>query len=103
MYVQCSALLFQRTIVDAWQLYLTFSAIAGFGHSLSSFAALSLMPLWFDSRLGLAVGIANSATALAPLLVGPLAPSILQSIGWRRALLCLALIDGVVLMASFFF
>ena len=83
-----------------WHMYLSFSLLTGFGHSLSSFAPLTLIASWFDARLGLAVGVANSGTALAPLLLGPLAPRIFHAIGWRRTLLLLAAVDVCLLCGA---
>ena len=88
------------TATRPWHLYLTYSVLVGFAHSLSSFAPLPLMAQWFDSRLGLAIGIANSGTALAPLLLGPVAPIIFRAIGWRRALVGLAGADATLLAVA---
>mmetsp|Transcript_84084 Transcript_84084/g.167827 ORF Transcript_84084/g.167827 Transcript_84084/m.167827 type:complete len:480 (-) Transcript_84084:69-1508(-) len=79
--------------VHPWQLCLSYGILVGCGHSLASFAPLSLMSIWFDSRLGLAIASANTATAFAPLVLGPVGPQLLLAIGWRAAFLYLAMFD----------
>lgn len=83
-----------------WHLYVTFGLVTGLGHSFSSIAPVFVLSAWFDKRFALAMGIANTGTAFAPLVLGPAAPAIFAAVGWRSALLGLALIDGCLLCGA---
>jgi MFS family permease len=85
---------------ELWQLYLAFGLLAGVGHSLAFFSPLTLMPLWFSSRLARAHAVANLGAAVTPLAIGPLAPAAFALVGWRLALVGLAVIELVLLLAA---
>ena len=73
-------------VTEPWMLYPTFgvmviggSTILGYiGHSAS-------LPLWFQKRRGLAVGLAFSGVGVGAVTLLPLAAWIIETQGWRDA------------------
>ena len=73
-------------VTEPWMLYPTFgvmviggSTILGYiGHSAS-------LPLWFQKRRGLAVGLAFSGVGVGAVTLLPLAAWIIEAQGWRDA------------------
>jgi len=58
---------------------------------------LQAVSLWFDRKLGLALGVANAGIGLGSLLVPVIVGPVLLQYGWRHALVVLA---GLVLVIS---
>ena len=83
-----------------WQLLLTYSLLVGAGMSLALNAAIMLMNLWFTKRLSLAHACANTGGALSPFLMGLLAPSLFDAIGWRHTFLVFGAMEGLVLVVA---
>ena len=77
-------------IVSLWQLHATVGVIIAVGAGgASSGIAAAMASRWFDSRRGLAIGIAGGAMAAGQLLVVPLAMWLMLSWGWRTAFVVL--------------
>jgi MFS family permease len=80
-----------------WVLLLTYSIAVGVGHALSLYAAIMLMPAWFDRGLARAHTVANTGAAITPLVIGSSARRIVGAFGWRDTLLLLAAADAAIL------
>jgi MFS family permease len=73
-------------IVTLWQLYATVGGVIAIGAGGASAGVAAVMAArWFDTRRGLAIGIAGGAMAAGQLLVVPLAMWLTVSWGWRTA------------------
>lgn len=63
------------------QLYFYFSFLVGVGAGFGYNTIVSLVPLWFPDRTGLANGVAIGASGLAPVITTPLAYAVLERFG----------------------
>lgn len=73
-------------------------AIGGLGVATGPNGYLSLLPAWFDRRLGMALAIAMVGVGLGAALFAPLAQLLVEQGGWRRAyriLAALSLAGGI--------
>lgn len=62
-------------------LYITYGLILGLGIGAAYGAATSVAVKWFPDRKGLAGGLTAAGFGLGPLIIGPLATSLIQSMG----------------------
>eukprot|EP01047_Picozoa_sp_COSAG01_P012427 COSAG01_NODE_560_length_15462_cov_18.361192_12_plen_518_part_00 len=83
-----------------WHLYLSYSIMVGFGHSLSLFSGAVLMNRWFLKRRALASGLGNSGSGTGTLLFGAFVPGTMDSIGWRGTMRVLALCTTMLCLVS---
>ena len=74
------------------QLYFFFSFMVGIGAGFGYNTIVSIIPLWFPDKLGIANGMAIGASGLAPLIFAPIAHYILESVGVQRAFNILGII-----------
>jgi len=68
------------------QLYITWGLIGGLGAGFSWIPAAATTPKWFIKRRGLAVGIAASGGGFGGLMIGPVAQTLLDVLGWQWAM-----------------
>jgi MFS family permease len=92
--------LLASTSTELWHLYLTQGALNGFGAALSYFPAASVCSQWFDTRRGVATGVALSGVGIGGFVIGPVTQSLLASEGWRTTCRWLALLTGGVTVLS---
>ena len=92
-----AGLLLSAACTSVWQLCLTFGIITGLGHSLAFFSPIVLMPRWFNTKLTRAHALGNMGAALTPLVLGPILPPMVATIGWQRMFLVLAAATAVLL------
>lgn len=85
---------------ELWQLYLTYGVMLGIGCSLSLFSGIVIMNRWFQRNLAVAHALANMASSLLALGLGPTAKPIFASIGRRNAMFAMAGFELVVLLFS---
>lgn len=77
-----------------WMLYVTFGVlVVGASTILGYIGHAATLPMWFQRRRGLAVGLAFSGAGVGALLLIPLG-DVIQDLGWREACWAMA---GVVL------
>lgn len=62
--------------------------LAGSGTSMVAYAGV--MPLWFDKRLGLALGVGGLGASLGVVLAPFVASSLIAAVGWREAFVSMA-------------
>ena len=76
--------------VDAlWQLYLFVGVLGGIGMSSFYLLAATTVAHWYDEGRGLALALALIGFNLGYLVAGPLAASLIATVGWRGAYACL--------------
>ncbi|MSP76442.1 MAG: MFS transporter [Rhodospirillaceae bacterium] len=77
---------------ELWHLYLGLGAVMGFGAAtLSGVLSASLLGRWFPSRrLGVALGVAWSASGVGAMATFPLAQYLITTEGWRNAYIVFA-------------
>lgn len=76
---------------DLGAFYLAWAAIAAFTLGLLPVGYLRVASGWFDRRLGLAIGVANSGIGLGSILVPLVSGFLIANYGWRIAYVSLAL------------
>ncbi|NWS65278.1 MOT13 protein, partial [Chunga burmeisteri] len=74
-------------------LYLSVGLLAGLGWALVFTPSLGAVGRYFPSRRALATGLVVSGASVSGLALGPLVPWLLDTYGWRGALLLLAAIS----------
>ncbi|MCX5998200.1 MAG: MFS transporter [Chloroflexi bacterium] len=84
-----------------WQLYVYYSLMVGVGVGCASTPITATVTRWFEKRRGLALGIAQSGTAVGTITLAPLAGYLLSAYGWRTSFLVIGLATGVVVIAAF--
>lgn len=98
-----STLVFYSQTTNPWQIYLSHSLL---GLSLGLVGVLPqtvLISRWFRRRRGLAMGIVLTGTSLGGVLVSLVARPLIQSYGWRAAMILLSLIVWFVLLPAILF
>ena len=73
-------------VTEPWMLYLTFGVLVLGGSTILGYIGHSAtLPLWFQRRRGLAVGIAFAGVGVGAVTLLPLAADIIATLGWRKA------------------
>lgn len=73
-------------VTEPWMLYPTFGVLVIGGSTILGYIGHSAtLPLWFQRRRGLAVGLAFAGVGVGALTVLPLAEAIIKADGWREA------------------
>ncbi|MGA0426183.1 MAG: MFS transporter [Alphaproteobacteria bacterium] len=73
-------------ISEPWMLYPSFGMLVVGGSTILGYIGHSAtLPLWFQKRRGLAVGIAFAGVGVGAMVVLPLTSWIIQGSGWRDA------------------
>ncbi|RKP08177.1 major facilitator superfamily domain-containing protein [Thamnocephalis sphaerospora] len=83
-------LLLASFATEVWHLYLTQGLMFGIGTSLSFYPAVFAPTQWFDSRRGLATGIAMAGSGLGGMAVAPITRALITAVGTQWALRCLS-------------
>jgi len=81
-----------------WQLFITYSLLLAVGVGASYVVTMSTILRWFDQRRGLALGIAGSGGGLGIAIAAPLSAFLIDSFGWRNALMILGGIAWLVMI-----
>ncbi len=80
-------------ISQPWMLYPSFGMLVVGGSTILGYIGDSAtLPLWFQKRRGLAVGIAFAGVGVGAMVVLPLTSWIIQGSGWRDACWAIAAI-----------
>ena len=80
-----SGLLLLSTISTQWQLYLYYSLILGVAQSLFRVNIPTTVAAWFKKRLGMAVGIQQSAGGMGSSIMAPALALLLSRTDWETA------------------
>lgn len=80
-------------VTEPWMLYPTFGMLVVGGSTILGYIGHSAtLPLWFQRRRGLAVGLAFSGVGVGAMTLMPFAAHIIQTQGWREACWTIAVI-----------
>jgi len=83
-----------------WQAALTMGIIAGAGMSFGFVPSVLIVPLWFKKRRALALGLAVAGSGVGTFAVAPAIEAMIAAVGWRSALLWLALAMAACLLLA---
>ena len=81
------------------QFVLLFGVIGGIGSVGSGrLIAAALVPKWFISKRGIAMGVAATGSGLSAALVSPIANEIVTNVGWREGWVWLGFLTVILLL-----
>lgn len=86
------------TMTTVWQLYLYYALMLGVSQSLFRVNVPTTVAAWFKRRLGLAVGIQQSAGGMGSSIMAPALAIILSRFEWQTAFWVMALIAGSLIL-----
>ena len=78
-----------------WFLYLAFGLVVGAGNGFGYATPMPVASKWFPDRRGLVVGLMVGGYGAGSAIIGPIATSLITSVGWRPTFRML----GVVFLA----
>ncbi len=82
----------------AWQLDLLWGGLVGLGTgAMAGWVGATIANRWFIERRGLVVGVLTASGATGQLLFLPLLASMVESIGWRPAVMLVAIVSLAVI------
>lgn len=86
--------------VQLWQLYFTYSICCGLSIGIAYNIMISVIPLYFQDKVGLATGILLMGFAMSTTLLGPFCEKGLSVMGWRGVFLILGICEAAVFLAG---
>jgi sugar phosphate permease len=97
-----TAMVLATGVTQLWQLFLLWGLLLGCGTGLTALVLGAMVASrWFTAQRGLVVGLFAASTATGQLLFLPLAAWIIESAGWRYAVIpVFAACAAVALMAA---
>lgn len=94
-----AGMLLLSSVDAAWQLYLYYSLILGAAQALFMVNIPTTVAAWFQRRLGLAVGVQQSAGGMGASILAPALAALLAHTDWQTAFLVIAAAGGGVIFA----
>ena len=90
------------TINAEWQLYLYYSFILGIAQSLFRVNIPTTVAAWFRRKLGLAVGIQQSAGGMGGSILAPALALLLAATDWQTAFWIIPAVGGTIVFSLVF-
>ena len=87
------------TITTVWQLYLYYSLILGTAQALFTINIPTTVAAWFRRRLGLAVGIQQSAGGMGASIMAPVLALLLSRTDWQTAFWIIPIVGGTIVFS----
>lgn len=87
---------------QAWQLCISYSLCCGFSIGLTYNLCVSILPLYFQDKLGVATGILLMGYAMSTTLFGQLCAYGISNVGWKGVFIVLGLGSALVLLIGSF-
>ena len=94
-----SGLLLLSTINTQWELYLYYSVILGVAQSLFRINIPTTVAAWFRRRLGVAVGIQQSAGGMGGSIMAPALALLLSKTDWETAFWIIPAVGGTIVFS----
>ncbi|KAI9495835.1 major facilitator superfamily domain-containing protein [Zychaea mexicana] len=79
--LMCLGMILSGFSTEVWHLYLTQGLLFGFGASFLYMSIASVIPQWFTTRRGTAMGISSAGTGLGGLTLSPMASFLISEYG----------------------
>ena len=87
------------TITTVWQLYLYYSVVLGIAQALFQVNIPTTVAAWFRRRLGLAVGIQQSAGGMGASIMAPALALLLSRTDWQTAFWIIPAVGGIIVFS----
>ena len=95
-------LLLLSSVRQPWHLYIYYSIILGAAQALFSVNIPTTVAAWFQSKLGMAVGIQHSAGGMGASVMAPLLALLLLTAGWRTTFWIIPGVGGLIIFSVLF-
>ena len=92
-----SGLTLTSIATEIWHLFLTYSILVGIHVCVVYVVCWGVLPLYFQKRRALAIGLANSGRYVGMAVVGPISRITMAQYGWRKCLQLLCLL-GIIMV-----
>ena len=86
----------------AWQLYLFYGLMGGFGLSVAYAPLMATVSRWFVSKRGLAIGIVAAGIGAGTAVMSPLAAHLVATYGWRLSYIIIGLLAFIIIIPGAF-
>jgi MFS family permease len=96
-------LLLTSQIGAAWQLYLFYGLMVGFGLSIAFTPLVATTSRWFVSKRGLAVGIVVAGIGMGTVVMSPLTRYLIATFEWRLSYVIIALLAWLIIIPAALF
>jgi OFA family oxalate/formate antiporter-like MFS transporter len=92
-------LILTSQISAAWQLYLFYGLMGGFGLSVAFAPLMATVSRWFVSKRGLAIGIVAAGIGMGTVVISPLAEYLIATYeGWSQSYIILGLLALIIII-----
>lgn len=81
-------------------IYVTYGALCGLGVGLGYNATISTAVKWFPDKTGLVSGISLMGFGVGAMVLGTVAASLIESIGWRMTFGGIGLVFGILMLVG---
>ena len=92
-----AGMLLMSTMTQEWQLYLYYALVLGTAQALFSVNIPTTVATWFQTRLGLASGIQQSAGGMGASIMAPIVAILFSHVEWETAFLYVAAVGGAII------
>ena len=93
-----AGLFLMGTMTQIWHLYIYYSLMLGISQSMFRVNIPTTVAAWFKRRLGLAVGIQQSAGGMGTSIMAPVLAILLARTDWQTAFWILAPVGGTIIL-----
>ena len=93
-----AGMLLLATISEVWQLYLYYSVVLGTAQALFQVNIPTTVAAWFKTKLGVAVGLQQSAGGMGASVLAPGLAILLSRTDWQTAFLIIGAGGGVIIV-----
>ena len=95
-------LILTSQISAAWQLYLFYGLMVGFGLSVAFAPLVATASRWFVSKRGLAIGIVVAGIGAGTAVMPPLARYLIATYGWSWSYIIMGLLAWIIIIPGAF-
>jgi len=95
-------LILTSQISAAWQLYLFYGLMGGFGLSVAYAPLMATASRWFVSKRGLAIGIVAAGIGAGTAVMSPLARYLVATYEWRLSYIIIGLLALIIIIPGAF-
>lgn len=96
----CGGFILSSCVTMLWQLYFTYSICVGFSIGIAYNITVSILPMYFHDKVGIATGMLLMGFAMSTTLLGPICEAGMSLWGWKTMFFVLGICGAVVLAAA---